>query len=101
MENYHEKYEYLEFFARKINDIGDPKRLAIIDLLKAHKKLTLSDISRLLNIDKNETRLHLEELRSNNLIVKTKNDNDELYMIRDRKFVKLLNSIKRSSYFLS
>jgi len=99
--DYREKLENLEYIAKKINDIGDPLRLAIIDHLKHHKKLSLSQMVILLETDASEMEYHLTKLKEKNLIIKTIIGDTDYYMLRDKHFAKIINYLKKSSYFFS
>lgn len=99
--DYHKNLENLRFIAKKINDIDDPRELAILELLKYNKRLSAFTIANQINENLETIEAQCIRLIEKSLIIKTIYNGEEVFMIRDKKLVKLLSSIEKSNYFLS
>ena len=99
--NYKKNFEQLDFVAKRIKDIGQAENFAIIEILKQYGKLTLLEISKELSMSKDDTKDCITQLISKNLIIESVKGEESIYLIRDKKLVKIFNYIKNSKFFIA
>ncbi len=77
-----------------ITALGNPRRVAIICLLKDGSK-NVSTISKTLNIPQSSVSIHLNNLRHMGWLKKEKNGREVFYTISDKKVISLLEDLSR------
>ncbi len=77
-----------------ITALGNPKRVAIVCLLKDGPK-NVSMISETLNIPQSSASIHLNNLRNMGWVKKERKGREVFYKISDKKIISLLEDLSR------
>lgn len=96
-----ERFEYLQYVAKKITEIGNAECFIILNAFSGNKVLSIQTLLRKTQLDPKAVNHHLSKLIETNFIVKTADKTAEYYTLRDPQLLRLLNSIRKSNYFLS
>ena len=91
MENFKSRIPFttLEDIANKMKSLAHPVRLAIIDLLKTHPSLTVSEIQAALNIEQTATSYHLIQMKNKGVLASSKKANQMHYRISYPQILKI------------
>ena len=87
--------EKLEKAANMLKAIAHPMRIAIISHLQNGKKLTVSEIHELLDIEQSTTSHHLGMLKDKGVLSSKRDGNNTFYFLKDNKFSDLLLCINK------
>jgi len=98
---YKKEFEYLEYIADKIKEIGHPARLQISEIIRKYKKICLDQLVNLIDLPENELADHLNILVKTGFVAETHENGRTCYVLRDPELMKLLKKIKLSGYFHS
>lgn len=82
--------EKLEMAANMLKAIAHPMRIAIISHLQNEKRLTVSEIHELLDIEQSTTSHHLGMLKDKGVLSSKREGNNTYYFLKDQKFNELL-----------
>lgn len=86
-------FSELEQSANRLKAIAHPVRLAILDLLCANEKLTVTEIQESLNIEQTATSYHLIQMKNRKMVKSEKKANKMFYSIDYDQIPKLLELI--------
>jgi DNA-binding transcriptional ArsR family regulator len=87
------KPEEVERAANMIKAISHPMRLAILDLLDEGKKLSVTEIHKLLNIEQSTTSHHLGILKDKGILASIRRGKNTLYYLKHKNLSKLIQCI--------
>ena len=87
--------EKLEMAASKLRAIAHPMRIAIIDLLTANKKLTVTQIYVRLNLEQASASHHLNILKNKGLLESKRNGKMIYYSLKHTHLTEVIDCIDR------
>ncbi|MGA2823389.1 MAG: metalloregulator ArsR/SmtB family transcription factor [Bacteroidales bacterium] len=87
--------EKLEIAASKLRAIAHPMRIAIIDLLTVHSKMTVTEIYEYLNIEQASASHHLNILKSKGLLNSKRDGKMIYYSLKFEHLKELIDCINR------
>jgi len=82
MANFNINTEKLELAANKLRAISHPMRIAIIDLLSADTKLSVTEIHKALKIEQATASHHLNILKNKGILVSTRDGKNIYYSLK-------------------
>lgn len=89
--------EKLDMAASKLRAIAHPMRIAIIDLLTANPKLTVTEIYEKLNIEQASASHHLNILKNKGLLESRRSGKMIYYSLRYHMLTEVIDCINRCS----
>jgi len=93
MKKAHIDIEKLEKAASKLRAMAHPMRIAIVDLLTANKKLTVTEIYNKLNIEQATASHHLNILKNKGLLESKRDGKMILYSLKNDALTRLVDCI--------
>ncbi|MEI6681250.1 MAG: metalloregulator ArsR/SmtB family transcription factor [Bacteroidota bacterium] len=87
----------LEMAASKLRAMAHPMRIAIIDLLSANKKLTVTEIYERLNIEQASASHHLNILKNKGLLESKRDGKMILYSLKTSELTNVIDCINQCS----
>ncbi len=87
------------FKAGVFQALSHPTRIAIVELLRDEKEVSVSAMHERLELEQANVSQHLAVLRSKNIVVGRKDGNQVFYSLRDPILGKILNLMRQ--YFLA
>ncbi len=87
----------LEMAASKLRAMAHPMRIAIIDLLSANKKLTVTEIYERLNIEQASASHHLNILKNKGLLESKRDGKMILYSLKASELTNVIDCINQCS----
>jgi DNA-binding transcriptional ArsR family regulator len=87
--------EKLEMAASKLRAIAHPMRIAIIDLLTANQKLTVTQIYENLNLEQASASHHLNILKNKGLLDSKRNGKMIYYSLKQTHLTEVIDCIDR------
>ena len=87
----------LEMAASKLRAMAHPMRSAIIDLLSANKKLTVTEIYERLNIEQASASHHLNILKNKGLLESKRDGKMILYSLKASELTNVIDCINQCS----
>jgi len=85
----------LELAASKLRAMAHPMRIAIIDLLTANKKLTVTEIYERLNIEQASASHHLNILKNKGLLESKRNGKMIYYSLKTNVLANVIDCINQ------
>lgn len=85
----------LEMAASKLRAIAHPMRIAIIDLLTANQKLTVTQIYERLNLEQASASHHLNILKNKGLLESKRNGKMIYYSLKETHLTEVIDCIDR------
>ena len=95
MKNVKLDIEKLEMAASKLRAIAHPMRIAIIDLLTANQKLTVTQIYENLNLEQASASHHLNILKNKGLLESKRNGKMIYYSLKQTHLTEVIDCIDR------
>jgi DNA-binding transcriptional ArsR family regulator len=89
--------EKLEMAASKLRAIAHPMRIAIIDLLTANQKLTVTQIYERLSLEQASASHHLNILKNKGLLESKRNGKMIYYSLKQTQLTEVIDCIDRCS----
>ena len=93
MKKAHIDIEKLEKAASKLRAMAHPMRIAIVDLLTANKKLTVTEIYNKLSIEQATASHHLNILKNKGLLESKRDGKMILYSLKNDALTRLIDCI--------
>ncbi len=93
MKKAHIDIEKLEKAASKLRAMAHPMRIAIVDLLTANKKLTVTEIYNKLSIEQATASHHLNILKNKGLLESKRDGKMILYSLKNDALTRLVDCI--------
>jgi len=87
----------LETAANMLKAIAHPMRIAIIDYLEGGKKLTVSEIHKLLNIEQSTTSHHLGILKDKGVLASKREGKNTYYFLKHENLTAIVDCISKCS----
>jgi DNA-binding transcriptional ArsR family regulator len=89
--------EHLERAANMLKAIAHPMRIAIMNQLDDGKKLTVTEIHQLLNIEQSTTSHHLGILKDKGVLGSTRDGKNTYYFLKHDSLNQIIDCISRCS----
>ncbi|MFO8029993.1 MAG: metalloregulator ArsR/SmtB family transcription factor [Cyclonatronaceae bacterium] len=87
----------LDHCASMLKAIAHPIRIAIIELLEKHEKLSVSEIHEQLGLEQAVASHHLGILKNKGVLVSYRDGKNMLYELRHRQITKIIEIMERCS----
>jgi len=87
--------DFLENATETLRAVAHPIRIAIIDLLSRHGKMTVTDIYRKLNIEQAIASHHLRILKSKQVVEVERDGKNSLYSLADQEYHRIVETLTR------
>ncbi len=87
--------EHLENAANMLKAIAHPMRIAIIGFLEGGKKLTVTQIHELLNIEQSTTSHHLGILKDKGVLLSKREGKNTFYFLRHNNLTQIVDCINK------
>ena len=87
--------EKLETGARMLRAMAHPMRIAIIELLTATKRLSVTEIYEKINIEQASASHHLNILKTNGVLESRREGKKIFYSLKHEKVTEIINSLDR------
>lgn len=85
----------LELAASKLRAMAHPMRIAIIDLLNANEKMSVTQIYKKLKIEQASASHHLNILKNKNVLVSKRDGKKIFYSLRSHTLKEIIDCINR------
>lgn len=89
----HLKPEQLEKAANMLKAIAHPMRMAIISYLEDNKKLTVSELHKLLNIQQSTTSHHLGILKDKGVLESSREGKNTYYFLKHENLSNIISCV--------
>ena len=87
--------EFLETATEVLRAIAHPIRIAIVDLLRAKKRLSVTEIHEHLSIEQAIASHHLRILKDKSILVAQRDGKNTFYSLRENDFSKIISSLEK------
>lgn len=87
--------EQLEMAANMLKAIAHPKRLSILKYLDSGKKLSVTEIHNLLDIEQSTTSHHLGILKDKGVLGSTRDGKNSYYYLKHENLSKIIECVSR------
>ena len=87
--------EKLEAAAEMLKAIAHPTRIAIINLLETHKKMSVTDIFEALGIEQAVASHHLRILKDRGVLVSEKDGKNRYYSLKHERLTQVIECIDK------
>ena len=87
--------ENLEIAASMLRAMSHPMRIAIIELLTAPKRLSVTEIYRKLSLEQATASHHLNILKNNGILESKREGKKIFYSLKQEKVTEIINSLDR------
>ena len=91
-------FELLEKKSELLKTLGHPIRLAIVELLSAKKKLTVTELYSTLEIDQPVASHHLRIMKRGGILLSSKDGKNTYYAISDTSIKKIFKLLVSQDY---
>jgi len=95
------KIEQLEAAANILKAIAHPMRIAILSYLENGKKLTVTEIHELLDIEQSTTSHHLGILKDKGVLVSTRDGKNTYYSLKHSSLSHIVECVSRCTSYNS
>ena len=92
--------EQLEEAANMLKAIAHPMRIAILSFLEDGKKLTVTEIHELLEIEQSTTSHHLGILKDKGVLCSKREGKNTFYFLKHNNLSNIVNCVTRCSSFV-
>lgn len=87
--------EFLESVTEKLKAIAHPIRFMMVDLLHAHKKLSVTDIYELLEIEQAVASHHLRILKNQDIVKVSRRGKNAYYTLADPSYFAIVECFQK------
>lgn len=95
MEDISLSIEKLEFAASKLRAIAHPMRIAIIDMLENNRRLSVTEIYKILDIEQAAASHHLNILKNNKVLVSKREGKKIYYSLKSDTLTEIIQCINK------
>ena len=87
--------EQLDKAANMLKAIAHPRRIAIVGFLDEDKKLTVTQIHDLLDIEQSTTSHHLGILKDKGILSSKREGKNTFYFLKNKNFIQIVDCLNR------